>query len=125
MIPPLLLIDDDDLLQPSLALNLETAGDRVSIAASAEVAGIILVTARRRELDQVVGLELGANEYVVKPFDPDVLLARCKAVPRRSQPSKPRLAAPAPVTGDDLAIAPLAHRVAVGDKVVELPPHAI
>lgn len=44
---------------------------------------VIFVTARRRELDEVVGLELGADDYVTKPFDTDVLLARIKAVLRR------------------------------------------
>src|SRR5512139_3379132 len=44
---------------------------------------IIFVTARRRELDQALGLELGADDYVTKPFDLNVLLARVKAVLRR------------------------------------------
>ena len=87
----------------------------------AEGVGIILLTAHRRELDQVLGLELGADDYVIKPFDLDVLLARIKAVLRRSQPSEPTLAAPAPVTVGDLTIDPLAHTVVVDDKPVELP----
>ena len=45
---------------------------------------VIFLTARRRELDEVVGLEMGADDYVTKPFDVDVLLARIKAVLRRS-----------------------------------------
>ena len=44
---------------------------------------VILVTARRRELDEVVGLELGADDFISKPFDVDVLLARVKAMLRR------------------------------------------
>src|SRR5262245_3033008 len=50
-------------------------------------APVIFLTARRRELDQVLGLELGADDYVTKPFDVDVLLARIKAVIRRSHPT--------------------------------------
>ena len=46
---------------------------------------VIFLTARRRELEQVLGLELGADDYVTKPFDADVLLARIRAVLRRSQ----------------------------------------
>src|SRR5512139_3664162 len=49
---------------------------------------IIFVTARRRELDEVVGLELGADDYVTKPFDLNVLLAHIKSVLRRSEASK-------------------------------------
>ncbi|PKO06266.1 MAG: DNA-binding response regulator [Chloroflexi bacterium HGW-Chloroflexi-3] len=46
---------------------------------------VIMLTARRRELDEVLGLELGADDYVTKPFDFSVLLAHVKAVLRRSQ----------------------------------------
>src|SRR5512137_2569499 len=48
-------------------------------------APVIFLTARRREFDQVLGLELGADDYVTKPFDFDVLAARVKAVLRRAQ----------------------------------------
>jgi DNA-binding response OmpR family regulator len=45
---------------------------------------VIFLTARRRELDEVLGLELGGDDYITKPFDVDVLLARVKAVLRRA-----------------------------------------
>jgi DNA-binding response OmpR family regulator len=45
---------------------------------------VIFLTARRRELDEVVGLELGADDYITKPFDVDVVLAHIKAVLRRT-----------------------------------------
>ncbi|MBE2221623.1 MAG: response regulator, partial [Anaerolineae bacterium] len=45
---------------------------------------VIFVTARRRELDTILGLELGADAYITKPFNPDVLLAHVKSVLRRS-----------------------------------------
>ena len=48
---------------------------------------VILLTARRRELDQVLGLELGADDYVTKPFSSRELLAMIKAILRRGQPS--------------------------------------
>lgn len=50
---------------------------------------VIFLRARRRELDQVLGLELGGDDYVTKPFDLDVLLARIRAVLRRSRRSAP------------------------------------
>src|SRR5690606_12651706 len=46
---------------------------------------IIMLTARSEESDRVVGLELGADDYVVKPFSPRELVARVRAVLRRSQ----------------------------------------
>ena len=60
---------------------------------------IIILTARGEEADRVVGLELGADDYVVKPFSPRELVARVKAVLRRTQPE----AAPA-VGADTLAL---------------------
>lgn len=50
---------------------------------------IIMLTARGEETDRVVGLELGADDYVVKPFSPRELVARVKAVLRRSSASPP------------------------------------
>jgi DNA-binding response OmpR family regulator len=84
---------------------------------------VIFVTARRRELDEVLGLELGADDYITKPFDLDVLLARIKAVLRRSE----RLTAP--VTGattevivGDLMLDPAAHTVTIRGQPVDLTP---
>lgn len=83
---------------------------------------VILVTARRRELDQVLGLEMGADDYVVKPFDLDVLLARIKAVLRRSQRPAAPGTEPQPLTVGDLAIDPAAHTVTVSGRSVDLSP---
>lgn len=83
---------------------------------------VIFVTARRRELDEVVGLELGADDYITKPFDVDVLLAHIKAVLRRTeQPAKP-LAPSVPLTVGDLVIDPLAHTVTLAGNPVGLSP---
>ena len=56
---------------------------------------VIFVTARRRELDTILGLELGADGYITKPFNPDVLLAHIKSVLRRSARQTPAPPAPA------------------------------
>jgi len=52
---------------------------------------IIFLTARSAEIDRVVGLEIGADDYVVKPFSPRELSARVKAVLRRTRPPDPEL----------------------------------
>jgi DNA-binding response OmpR family regulator len=83
---------------------------------------VILLTARRRELDQVLGLELGADDYVTKPFDLDVLLARVRAVLRRSQRLPAAVTEPAPLVVGDLVVDLAAHTVAVGGQPVELSP---
>jgi DNA-binding response OmpR family regulator len=83
---------------------------------------VIFLTARRRELDQVVGLELGADDYVTKPFDIDVLLARIKAVLRRIPAVPAREIVSNTLTIGNLIIDPLAHTVTVGEQNVELTP---
>jgi len=82
---------------------------------------VIFLTARRRELDQIVGLELGADDYVTKPFDIDVLLARIKAVLRRSAPVAP---APRtdPIVVGDISIDPHGHIVSLGGDPLDLSP---
>jgi len=81
---------------------------------------IIFLTARRRELDEVVGLELGADDYITKPFDVDVLLARVKVVLRRT--SFPRQSPPMPqqIVVSDIVINPAARTVHLNDEEVEL-----
>ena len=83
---------------------------------------VIFLTARRRELDQALGLEMGADDYVTKPFDLDVLLARIKAVLRRSQNAAAPPAETAPLKVGDLTIDPAAHTITLGGKSVDLPP---
>lgn len=83
---------------------------------------VIFLTARRRELDEVLGLELGADDYVTKPFDLDVLLARVKAVVRRAASSPPPSAGPEPLVVGDLMINPAAHTVTIGGQPVALTP---
>lgn len=87
-------------------------------------APVIFVTARRRELEQVLGLELGADDYITKPFDPDVLLARVRAVLRRYQRGANSTQAGAPVvlTIGDLVVDPAAHAVTIAGQAVELSP---
>lgn len=83
---------------------------------------VIFVTARRRELDEVVGLELGADDYVTKPFDLDVLLAHIKAVLRRVEaPSRPAFEA-TPLQVGDVLIDPQAHTVEISGSPVALSP---
>jgi len=83
---------------------------------------VIFLTARRRELDQVLGLELGADDYVTKPFDIAVLVARIRAVLRRAAPLPAPAQGPAPLVVGDLEIDPAAHTVTVGGRPVELAP---
>jgi DNA-binding response OmpR family regulator len=79
---------------------------------------IIMLTARGEEVDRVVGLELGADDYVVKPFSPRELLARIRAVLRRTEGAE-RPAAAGQAAGD-LHVDEARHAVTVGGQPVEL-----
>ncbi|HXH01882.1 MAG TPA: response regulator [Candidatus Competibacteraceae bacterium] len=75
--------------------------------------GIIMVTASGAVVDRIVGLEIGADDYVAKPFDPRELLARIKSVLRRS---RARTAAPAQAAG---------RRIRFGRCVLDLDTHRL
>jgi two-component system, OmpR family, alkaline phosphatase synthesis response regulator PhoP len=78
---------------------------------------IIMLTAKGSEADIVTGLELGAADYVTKPFSPRVLTARVKAVLRRDEDAADEDAA---VRVNDIVIHPGRHQVLVGDTPVQL-----
>ncbi|GMU77679.1 MAG: DNA-binding response regulator [Acidimicrobiia bacterium] len=77
---------------------------------------IIFLTARDGEIDRILGLELGGDDYLTKPFSPAELVARVKAVLRRTD------GAPAPevVQAGDVTIDTGRREVRIGDRVVEL-----
>lgn len=80
---------------------------------------IIMLTARREERDRIAGLEMGADDYVVKPFSPQELVSRVRAVLRRTQASGPGGSA-APLTYGDLHIDPQSRLVGVRGQEVAL-----
>jgi len=79
---------------------------------------VVMLTARGEEEDKVKGLEVGADDYITKPFSPKELIARLNAVMRRV----------APMTQDSvidisgLQLDPVAHRVSAGDEVIDIGP---
>ncbi|HZQ08940.1 MAG TPA: response regulator transcription factor [Anaerolineae bacterium] len=85
---------------------------------------VIFLTARRRELDQVLGLELGAEDYITKPFNEDVLLARIKTVLRRNERAEPARGDSSEIVCGDIAIDVAAHIVRLRGKPVDLAPKA-
>ncbi len=83
---------------------------------------IIFLTARRRELDEALGLELGADDYITKPFDLNVLLARIKVVLRRFERIDPATPKPDTLTIGKLVINPAAHTVTLAGQAIDLTP---
>jgi two-component system phosphate regulon response regulator PhoB len=79
---------------------------------------IILLTARGEEEDKVRGLEIGADDYMTKPFSPKELVARIRAVLRRSG----KIQGQAQITLGDLMLDTEQHRLSIGDKQLEVSP---
>lgn len=86
-------------------------------AANNDVA-ILMLTAKDEDIDRIVGLEVGADDYLTKPFNPRELVARAKAVLRRSR--VPPRADSRPVTAGALTIDPSRHEARAGEKVLDL-----
>jgi len=77
---------------------------------------IIMLTARREETDRILGLEMGADDYVVKPFSARELVSRVKAVLRRTSGSSAACGGEQALTFDDLSIDPKTRLVTVGTE---------
>lgn len=80
---------------------------------------VIMVTAKGEEVDRVVGLELGADDYIVKPFSPRELVLRVKAILKRGKPETTQKNI---ISAGDLVIDIEKHKVTVKKKEVELTP---
>ncbi|WP_328602870.1 response regulator transcription factor [Nocardia terrae] len=90
----------------SLCRTLRRRGDRLPI---------LVLTARGQVGDRVAGLDAGADDYLAKPFDTEELLARLRALLRRSAPDEPAVLAAA-----DLTLNPATREVRRGDRLLDL-----
>lgn len=111
--PDLILLD---VMLPELS-GTEVASRVRSNPATASIP-IVMLTAKSEEVDQIVGLTVGADDYVTKPFSMKVLLARVEAIMRRSQrtsPASSTLSAVGPVT-----INPDTHEAFVNGEPIKL-----
>jgi DNA-binding response OmpR family regulator len=79
---------------------------------------IIMLTARDEDIDKILGLELGADDYLTKPFNPRELTARVKAILRRSEPKKS--ADGKPVQHGDLTIDPITREARLASRTLDL-----
>ena len=79
---------------------------------------IIMLTARDEDIDKILGLELGADDYLTKPFNPRELIARVKAILRRSDGKKQ--ADGKPLHRGDLTVDPVSREVSVASQTLDL-----
>jgi len=110
---------DDSVSVVILDLNLPGSLDGLEVARALRersMVPIVMLSARDQELDRVIGLELGADDYVTKPFSPRELLARLRAIERRVEPQLQ----PQPILHNDVLWDPTFRMVSRGDQVVAL-----
>jgi two-component system alkaline phosphatase synthesis response regulator PhoP len=81
---------------------------------------LIMLTAKGEEADIVTGLEIGADDYIPKPFSPKVMLARVKAVLRRNEPIEKKVDKSDIIRIQNLVIHPGRHEVRIDDKLIDL-----
>ncbi len=86
---------------------------------------IIFISAKSEEIDRVVGLELGADDFIVKPFGVREVIARIRAVSRRALASRPREEQARPFRIGDLEITPAELRARRGAETIDLGPRDI
>jgi two-component system, OmpR family, alkaline phosphatase synthesis response regulator PhoP len=89
------------------------------LRAAGNVVPILMVTARDEDIDKILGLELGADDYLVKPYNPRELVARVKAILRRVGGTSALVPGPAIRLGD-VEIDPASREVHLGGRMVEL-----
>ena len=112
--------------QPSLVildLNLPD-GDGVELTRRIRKTSdvpILMLTARDEDIDKIIGLEVGADDYMTKPFNPRELVARVKSVLRRAAPER-RRSETDEITYGDLVINAGKREVYVGDEEIRLAP---
>ena len=80
---------------------------------------ILMLTARGEDIDRIVGLELGADDYLTKPFNPREMVARVKAILRRADPA---LRGARPMDVGDLRVDPRRREAYVADRRLDLRP---
>ena len=79
---------------------------------------IVMLTAKNDDMDKIMGLEYGADDYITKPFSPKELVARIKAVMRRISP----MAVEEVIEMQGLSLDPTSHRVMAGEEPLEMGP---
>ena len=82
---------------------------------------ILMLTARDEDVDKIIGLEVGADDYMTKPFNPRELVARVKSILRRSTPER-RQAESAVIRHGDLSVDAGRREVRVGEEEIQLAP---
>ena len=115
--------EDPDLLVLDVMLPVLDGFEVCRIVRRDSDVPILFLTAKDQEMDRVVGLELGADDYVVKPFSMRELLARVRAMLRRPR-ARGGQSQPARIVAGDLELDQSSHTLTRGGEAVEMKPRA-
>lgn len=108
-----------DLMLPDID-GLEVCRSIRALPGSAGQTAVLMLTAKGDPMDRIIGLEIGADDYLPKPFEPRELLARIRAILRRKSELAPLAENQKPLRFGTLSIDRDARTVSVGDALCEL-----
>lgn len=116
--------ENPDLILLDIMLPEMDGYDVIKLIRKEKNLPVIMLTAKGETFDKVLGLELGADDYIVKPFDPKEVLARIKAVIRRTS-GKPAEKDDKIIELPELLINMNNYTITYQDKILEIPPKEI
>jgi two-component system, OmpR family, response regulator CpxR len=109
-----------DIMLPSLSGFEVLTRLRQGTPAENAAVPVIMLTAKGEDVDRIVGLEMGADDYLPKPFNPRELVARVRAIVRRTGGQRKAEPAPGSISVDDIEVLPSARIVRVRGQELEL-----
>ena len=115
-----LKVKDFDLLILDVMMPRLNGFDTLKTLRMTSDIAIIMLTAKGEKIDRITGLEMGADDYLAKPCDPDELIARIRAVTRRSQATKVDKQDDDVITLDNLTIIKTSRQAMLNNEILEL-----
>ncbi len=115
-----LKVKDFDLLILDVMMPRLNGFDTLKTLRMTSDIAIIMLTAKGEKIDRITGLEMGADDYLAKPCDPDELIARIRAVTRRSQATKVDKQDDEVITLDNLTIIKTSRQARLNNELLEL-----
>ncbi len=115
-----LKVKDFDLLILDVMMPRLNGFDTLKTLRMTSDIAIIMLTAKGEKIDRITGLEMGADDYLAKPCDPDELIARIRAVTRRSQATKVDKQDDDVITLDNLTIIKTSRQAMLNNELLEL-----
>jgi two-component system response regulator CpxR len=111
---------DYDLIILDVMMPQRNGLDVLRLLRARKLTPVLMLTARGEDVDSIVGLELGADDYLAKPCNPRVLLARIRAILRRSEPAESVNSVPEVLKAGDVTLQPAERSVQRGSERIAM-----